>query len=412
MTLDYRPHLPTKEQSRIAAATPREHATARLQNPRARTLFDQWAELAQQPFVGITTHGTSEPGLFTLRPEGAPIEPMATAATSFVDHLSVEDRDRAHHPIGSPLWRQWQNTEMFVEEHGLRLDLCDTAVRDRAMEVVQASLSPRGYDETLGVMRLNGWLGQLLDAPGVLGEWSYNFCLFGDPSPIDPWGWQLWGHHLALSCVIVGEQMTLTPAFLGAEIAYADAGPHAGLRLFGDHERLGLELINSLPARLRDQAVVNHSLVEDLPEGRRHFADYLMLGGAFQDNRIVPYEGLTADLLTKAQTDRLLSLVEAYARTLPDGPHDARMTHVEEHLADTRFCWIGGLGPDDPFYYRIQSPVIFIEFDHHPGLFLTNPDPAKFHVHTVVRTPNGNDFGIDLLRQHHHHHHGHGDHHD
>ena len=83
-----------------------------------------------------------------------------------------------------------------------------------------------------------------------------------------------------------------------------------------------------------------------------------------------------------------------------------------------------------PFYYRIQSPVIFIEFDHHSGVFLTNKEPAKFHVHTLVRTPNGNDYGVDLLRLHyahshaghgehhhgdgahdHHHHHGDGDHH-
>ena len=53
-----------------------------------------------------------------------------------------------------------------------------------------------------------------------------------------------------------------------------------------------------------------------------------------------------------------------------------------------------------PFYYRIQSPVVFIEFDHHAGVFLTNAEPAKFHVHTIVRTPNGNDYGVDLLRQH------------
>ncbi|MEO1705322.1 MAG: DUF3500 domain-containing protein, partial [Pseudomonadota bacterium] len=59
-----------------------------------------------------------------------------------------------------------------------------------------------------------------------------------------------------------------------------------------------------------------------------------------------------------------------------------------------------------------QSPVVFIEFDHHPGLFLTNKDALKFHVHTVVRTPNGNDYGVDLLRQHYHHRHlqGHGQH--
>ena len=41
-----------------------------------------------------------------------------------------------------------------------------------------------------------------------------------------------------------------------------------------------------------------------------------------------------------------------------------------------------------------------IEFDHHSGVWLSNSDPAKFHIHTVVRTPNGNDYGKDLLRQH------------
>ena len=27
--------------------------------------------------------------------------------------------------------------------------------------------------------------------------------------------------------------------------------------------------------------------------------------------------------------------------------------------------------------------------------------PNRKHIHTVVRTPNGNDYGKDLLRQHH-----------
>jgi hypothetical protein len=31
---------------------------------------------------------------------------------------------------------------------------------------------------------------------------------------------------------------------------------------------------------------------------------------------------------------------------------------------------------------------------------LNNPEPEKFHVHTIVRTPNGNDYGMDLLRLH------------
>ena len=41
-----------------------------------------------------------------------------------------------------------------------------------------------------------------------------------------------------------------------------------------------------------------------------------------------------------------------------------------------------------------------LEFDHHSGIWLANEEPAKCHIHTVVRTPNGNDYGRDLLRQH------------
>jgi hypothetical protein len=29
-----------------------------------------------------------------------------------------------------------------------------------------------------------------------------------------------------------------------------------------------------------------------------------------------------------------------------------------------------------------------------------NETPQRFHIHTIVRTPNGNDYGMDLLRLH------------
>ena len=115
--------------------------------------------------------------------------------------------------------------------------------------------------------------------------------------------------------------------------------------------------------------------------------------------------------MSKGQRDRLLQLVDAYLAPLPEGPLAARHREIERHLGDTHFCWIGGTAEDSPFYYRVQSPVVFIEFDHHAGVFLTNQKPEKFHVHTIVRTPNGNDYGMDLLRMHYnnapHHQHGH-----
>ena len=148
--------------------------------------------------------------------------------------------------------------------------------------------------------------------------------------------------------------MVLTPAFMGAEPTYDDTGKYGNMRLFEDEERGGLALMQGFDDTRREATIVAHSIMGgDLPEGRRHFADNLHLGGAYQDNRIVPYEGLRADTMTRTQQRDLLNLVDAYLVTLPDGPRAARMEDVEHHLADTHFCWIGGTAEDDAFYYRI-----------------------------------------------------------
>jgi hypothetical protein len=405
---DYRPFVPGPGQSRIAGSTPRAHAQARLQSQRAQELFGGWAELAKAPFTGITTDGHVVPGLFSLQPSDAPTSAMIRAVTALLGSVSPAQRAAMSFPVDSDQWRRWQNTELYVEDYGLRLDEGSDSVREAVMEVLRASLSPKGYETSRAVMRLNRFLGDLVGCPAVLGEWSYTFCLFGAPSATQPWGWQLFGHHLTLPCFVLGRQMVLTPAFLGAEPAYADTGPFAGISVFEDEERAGLALMRSLSPAQQRQAIVAHSMVGgDLPPGRRHFADNLHLGGAHQDNRIIPYEGVQGSALSAVQRRQLLDLIALYVAPLPPGPHAARMEEIDRHLGDTHFCWIGGHEETSAFYYRIQSPVVLVEFDHHAGVFLTNAEPAKFHIHTIVRTPNGNDYGIDLLRLHYaqaHHH--------
>ena len=80
------------------------------------------------------------------------------------------------------------------------------------------------------------------------------------------------------------------------------------------------------------------------------------------------------------------------------------MADVRAHLGRTYFAWIGPTDANSVFYYRIHSPVILIEFDHQRPVgtrHLLDPSrPTRQHIHAVVRTPNGNDYGKDLLRQH------------
>ena len=117
---DYRPFVPAPGKSRIAGETPHEHAKARLVNPRARELFDTWAQLSEAPFKGVTTDGNVQPGLFSLQPSGAPADAMTAAASALMTLLSSQQRTAACLPVGSTLWQQWQNTEILVEHHGLR----------------------------------------------------------------------------------------------------------------------------------------------------------------------------------------------------------------------------------------------------------------------------------------------------
>jgi hypothetical protein len=415
---DYHPFVPDPPDARIAGPTARAHAQTRTASPRAKELFGKWEAMFNEPFRGITTAGAPMPDLFARRPEGAPTLAMIEAVNALLALMTPEQREAASFPADSNMWRHWQNTELYVEHYGLRLDEVGEPLRDATMAVLRASMSPHGYELSRDVMRLNRFLGDIVHGPWVMGEWSYIFCLFGEPHASEPWGWQLFGHHLVLNCFVMGEQMVCTPAFWGAEPSYADHGPFNGIRIFQDEERAGLKLMRAFTPEQQRRAIVAHSMMGgDLPEGRRHFADNLHLGGAFQDNRVVPYEGLRGDALTPLQRRDLMDLVDKYLAVLPDGPRAARIAEVERHLPETHFCWIGGFAEDSPFYYRVQSPVTFIEFDHHAGVFLTNPEPAKFHVHTIVRTPNGNDYGFDLLRQHykssphhrHDHHHGDGD---
>lgn len=129
------------------------------------------------------------------------------------------------------------------------------------------------------------------------------------------------------------------------------------------------------------------------------------VGEAFKDNVVIDYAGLPASALTPPQQVQLLDLVHEYVRNVPEGHARVKMDEVRRHLGDTCFAWIGGTEATSVFYYRIHSPVILVEFDHQRPAGLrhrvADPNvPDREHIHTVVRTPNGNDYGTDLLRQH------------
>ena len=263
-----------------------------------------------------------------------------------------------------------------------------------------ATLSPAGFRLARDLMAVNGFLGDLVGLPQLMNEYSYNIALYGTPSLVEPWGWHLFGHHLAVNALVIGSRMVVTPVFFGAEPNSFGDALTSGV-VFGDRIELARQLMAALPDDLRQRAQVYARMVDPaMPPGRLHPGDERTLAGCFQDNRVIPYEGIRlVDMPSTAREDAR-RLIADFLSYLPAGPLTARLREIDAVAEDTWFCWIGGWEDNEPFYCRVQSPVLLAELDHHRGVFLSNTDPAPFHIHTIVRTPNGGDYGRALVEQH------------
>ncbi|UUT34770.1 DUF3500 domain-containing protein [Microbacterium elymi] len=226
---------------------------------------------------------------------------------------------------------------------------------------------------------------------------SFWFSIFGTPSTDEPWGWLLFGHHVCVSFTTIAGRHVLAPVFLGGEPALSDAHPP----LFADREAIAIELAESFTPEQRRAAVVYDSVLDpSMPEGRRHPADERHVAGAFRDNRVIPYEGLVARTLDEGQWARLRALIADYLLLYREEQRTLTLADVDAHRDDTHVSWYGATDGSTPIYLRIHSPVILAELDHHAGVWLSNRLPARFHVHTTLRLPNGNDYGHAYLAQH------------
>lgn len=406
-TPSFRDYLFAPDHPRVAdirGLNAREYTEAAKSDPFAGQMIAGWQKLYPQPFAGITSDGERREGLYPLAParpgEEAPTAQMVAAARKLLGAVTPGQASKLNYAVDAPEWQSWANPEFMQHDTGLRLDELDPPVRDAVLGTVEASLSPAGFELVRNLMRINGFLGHLVELPLLMNEFSYNFALYGEPSETEPWGWQLFGHHVALNCVVVGTQLVISPVFMGAEPDMIDAGPHRGVKVFKERIALGRQLMGALPSELRAGAVVYKSMVDPaMPEGRLHPGDERHLGGCFQDNRVIPYEGIRVAEMPAEARELLDAVVDDFVAYLPDGPRAARRREIHDHYGESFFSWIGGWKGEEAFYFRLQSPVVVLELDHHTGVFLSNDQPAPFHMHTVVRTPNGNDYGRELVRQ-------------
>ena len=298
--------------------------------------------------------------------------------------------------------------------HGLALAAMDHKQQKIAHQLVSHALSLHAYAKVTTIIALDNVLdvieGRLM--PAIRDPGRYFVSIFGDPAS-PPWGFQFEGHHVSVNLTLAEDGVvSATPLFLGsnpAEIGHAGAPI---LRVCGEEEDLGRELLLSLDAQQRAQAVICDEAPPDfvltnaprVPERRVAGEAIPMQQIRERFNDMNPEQrerlafdigrpaGLPASQMNSAQRARLEALLAVYIERLPaDLARIERAKGEAMGIGGVHFAWAGSERRREGHYYRVQARNLLIEYD--------NTQDGANHIHAVWRDPAG-DFGEDILRGH------------
>jgi hypothetical protein len=355
-------------------------------------------ESLKTEFIGIATSQGMDKDLFPITSTGVSTLPIKLACEEFLKSLTQEQLEKTQFDIQDDEWRRWCNVDNGIyTRQGISLKEMNQKQRKLAFELMQNALSAKGLQLSKDIMKTDQTLRELNNGNPIFDEELYFFTIMGTPSLTEPWGWQIDGHHLVINYFILGDQVVMTPTFMGGEPIVTTSGKYKGNTIFQDEQNLGLKFMQSLPMELQKEATLSTEKVHNDIQAE-----------AFSDNTIVDFKGLPVRKMSEEQKEKVLDLAYQYISNMREGHAKVKMEDIKKHMDKTYFAWTGKTDENAVFYYRIHSPVVLIEFDHQSpiGVKGNGRQPTRNHIHTIVRTPNGNDYGKDYLRQHlekHHH---------
>jgi len=293
---------------------------------------------------------------------------MKSAALVYLASLDPAKAGRTTFPFDGAERTNWHWTVTSTfPRSGVMLSELDTSQYRAAMDLLAASLSPRGFDKVQDIMRL-----QAILPPGAADPLAYHVSVFGDPNA-SHWGWRLEGHHLSHHFSFVDGQVSMTPFFHGAWPTTTGTG----FRAMPREEDAARELVLSLMPALREKVVFQESAL-------RHVTQNDISVSA------LPVVGLRFSELGDVQRSLAAEIVATYLAALPTVIAVEKQARFDASASDNlSFAWAGSQAVNEPHYYRIQGENFLLEFD--------NSLNQGTHIHSVWRDFTG-DFAADHLK--------------
>jgi Protein of unknown function (DUF3500) len=178
---------------------------------------------------------------------------------------------------------------------------------------------------------------------------------------------------VTVNATIHGDDLSLTPSFIGAQPATYESGS-ATVQPLGDIDDEAFALVGSLDNTEKTKAVLGSNYID------------LVLGPG-QDCKTIQSEGLPGSAMTSKQQAALLTLIDHYGGLANDEDAASRKAQLKSDLATTYFAWYGPTTTGSASYFRVTGPHIVIEYSPQ-----SMGGDATNHIHGIYRDPT-NDYG-------------------
>ena len=307
---------------------------------------------------------------------------IASKANEFLNLLDEAQAAKARYPMEDDERFNWHYIPR--ERKGIPLKELSEKQRRAALELLKACLSEQGFQKANNIMALENVLRKV-ESRGADDTFrdplNYSVTIFGNPDLNSIWGWRLEGHHISFNFSSAnGVIASATPMFWGSNPATVRSGPDAGKQVLKQEMDLGFTLVNSLDPSQLKTALISQTAPGDIITGNQREA-------SLQEPKGIPFGDMKQN-----QQKLLMQLLNVYVKNYQFGFAKRLMDKIEKAGIDSlSFAWAGSLQPGAGNYYRIQGPMLLIEFD--------NTQNNANHVHSVVRDLT-NDFAGDILREH------------
>lgn len=306
-----------------------------------------------------------------------PYEAVGHAYATYFNNRTGDPIFLAAEVFGQAVWTNYPNlgpanTQRVVPRPGVLRSNFTAAQDEAAMNLLKVMLSEAGYTRIQEILDAGQYYTDTVSPLDYYTDpGTYTFGFFGQPSVSDLWMIQFGGHHIGVNLAMYKDQAVLAPLHTG-NIPTLYVKDNVTKRSFVKENELAFDLMSSLDASLREQAVIPGDLTN-------------MTLGPGLDGVPFPTAGVSVALFNSTQQEMVYDLASLWVGMLNDVHSASRLAEVRAGLNDTYWAWIGNQTRPLPnhngkAYFRIKASNLWIEY-----VPQVNQGDPTLHCHTIYR---------------------------